>query len=133
LLENQAKSEAEMKSAGELAVGILAIGVAIAAVAAGANSNDYNDSMALATAGIASGVVGASFIQDSFQTSNEAKVHRDALNELGESIDHELAPRVIAFEKHTVELTGTAKEQFAQWRAFLKKIYDLEKTPAVKL
>lgn len=133
LLENQAKSEAEMKAAGEVGLGILAIGVAIAAAVAGSNSNDYGDSVGLATASIVSGVAGVSLIQSGFQTSNEAKVHRDALNELGESIDHELAPRVIAFEKHTVELTGTAKEQFAQWRAFLKKIYDLEKTPAVKL
>jgi hypothetical protein len=36
---------------------------------------------------------------------------------------------VIEFEKKTVELTGTAKEQFAQWRAFLKQIYAQEATP----
>ena len=57
----------------------------------------------------------------------------DALAELGESIDMELAPQVIEFEKKTVELTGTAREQFAQWRAFLKKIYAQESVPDVQL
>jgi len=69
----------------------------------------------------------------SFQTSKEAKVHRDALNELGESIDVELAPQVVAFEQDTQKLTGTAKEQFGQWRAFLKKMYEQERTPEVEL
>jgi len=40
---------------------------------------------------------------------------------------------VIAFQKETVELTGTAKEQFAQWREFLQKIFEQEKTPQVQL
>ena len=60
-------------------------------------------------------------------------MHRDALNELGKSIDVELAPRVVAYDKETVELTCNAKEQFAQWRAFLQKIYEAERTPAVQL
>jgi hypothetical protein len=30
-------------------------------------------------------------------------------------------------------LVGDAKEQFAQWRSFLKKIYDQERTPKVRL
>jgi len=40
-----------------------------------------------------------------------------------------IAPQVVEMEQQTVELTGTAKEQFAQWRSFLKKIYAQEKTP----
>ena len=68
-----------------------------------------------------------------FQTSKEAKVHRDALNELGESIDVELAPQVVEFDEQTEKLTGDAKEQFGQWRAFLKKIYEQERTPEVDL
>ena len=88
---------------------------------------------AATTGAIVGGVVGAKLLTDSFQTSEEAKVHRDALEELGQSIDIDLAPRVIAFQKETVELTGTAKEQFAQWREFLQKIFEQEKTPQVQL
>jgi len=76
---------------------------------------------------------GAYLISQSFSTSAEAKVHRDSLNELGKSVDLELAPRVIAFEKESVELTGNAKEQFMQWRTFLQKIYFVEKTPDVQI
>ena len=69
----------------------------------------------------------------SFRTSEEANVHRDTLNELGQSVDLELAPKVIAFNKASVELTGNAREQFMQWRTFLQKIYSEEKTPDVQL
>ena len=60
-------------------------------------------------------------------------MHRDALEELGQSIDSDLAPQVVAFEEKSLELTGSVKEQFAQWRTFLKKMYLEEQTPEVKL
>ena len=83
--------------------------------------------------GAAAGVAGTALLFESFQTSAEMKVHRDAIKELGESIDLDLAPQVVRFESETKKLTGTAKEQFAQWRAFLKKIYEQERTPDVNL
>jgi len=103
------------------------------AIMAGARSSSSAGATAATTGAIVGGVVGAKLLTDSFQTSEEAKVHRDALEELGQSIDIDLAPRVIAFQKETVELTGTAKEQFAQWREFLQKIFEQEKTPQVQL
>ena len=78
-------------------------------------------------------MAGAELIKESFKTSEEAKVHRDAINELGQSVDMELSSQVIAFEKQTVELTGTAKQQFDQWRDFLHKIYEQEMTPDTQL
>jgi hypothetical protein len=133
LAELKAKREAELEAAGEAVVGALALALAVVAVAASADSDDPGDGAAALTAGIAAGAVGGALIQESFQTSKEAKVHRDALEELGESIDLDLAPKVIEFEMKTVRLTGTAKEQFAQWRQFLKTIYLQEKTPDVQL
>ena len=41
-------------------------------------------------------------------------------------IDAELAPNVIEFENKTIELSGNAKQQFIEWRNFLKKMYELE-------
>ncbi len=133
LAEIGAKREVQKKAAGEAIVGVLLVGLAVAAVAAGAESNDYGKSTAATTAGVVAGVAGAKMLSDSFQTSEEAKVHRDALDELGESIDTDLAPQVVAFEEQSVELTGSAKEQFAQWRTFLKRIYLQEKTPLKQL
>jgi len=133
LLEQEARREANEKAAGQAALGVLAIGLSVLAVVAGARSNSTAGSTAAATGAVVGGVVGAKLLTDSFQTSEEAKVHREALEELGQSIDIDLAPRVIAFEQETVELTGTAKEQFAQWRAFLQEIFEQEKTPQVQL
>lgn len=133
LLEIQAEREAKVKAAGEAVAGIALIGLAILAAAAGARSNNYNTQTAGLTGAVVAGVAGASLIGNSFQTSEEAKVHRDALAELGQSIDMELAPQVVEFEEKTVKLTGDAKEQFAQWRNFLKQVYALESTPNVQL
>ncbi|TQV78005.1 hypothetical protein FKG95_20710 [Denitrobaculum tricleocarpae] len=133
LQEVLAQREVEREATTEAMLGILSIGVAIAAIAAGANSDSASTRTAAVTGGVVAGAAGALLLKESFQTSEEAKVHRDALAELGESIDVELAPRVVAFQEQTVELTGTAREQFAQWRKFLKKIYMEERTPEVQL
>ncbi len=132
-LELQAKRQAQIDSGIEAAGGVLLVGLAILAIAAGAQDSNPNTGTAAMTGGIIAGAVGAELLSSSWQTSKEAEVHVDALKELGESIDMELAPQVIEFEEKTVELTGTAKEQFAQWRTFLKKIYAQESVPDVQL
>ena len=76
---------------------------------------------------------GAIVLGQSFQTRAEMKVHREALAELGQSIDIEIAPQVVEYENQTAELVGDAAQQYKQWIAFLKKIYDLEVTPAKQL
>ncbi len=133
LAEIEARSAAQKKAAGEAVAGVALIGLAILAIAAGAKSDKIGASTAGTTAGIVSGVFGAGLISNSFQTSKETKIHKDALDELGQSIDADLAPQIIAFEEKSVELTGSAKEQFAQWREFLKEIYLQEQTPDVQL
>lgn len=133
LLEMQAERAASKQAIGQAIGGVLFIGLAVLAAVAGANSDSIGSSTAGATGAILGGMAGASLLGQSFKTSAEAKVHRDSLNELGQSVDMELAPRVIAFEKESVELTGNAREQFMQWRTFLQKIYFEEMTPDVQL
>ena len=132
MLELQAKREAQLEAIGQGILGVLAIALAVAAIAAGANSIDASSSAASTTVGIAAGTVGAMLLSESFQTSKEAGIHREALEELGQSIDLDLAPQVVKFEEESLELQGTASEQFAQWREFLQKIYAEEKTPNVQ-
>jgi hypothetical protein len=107
--------------------------LAVLSAVAGGRSKSSGGSAAGAAGAIIGGVAGVSLISGSFKTSEETKVHREALNELGQSIDMSLAPQVIAFEKESVELTGDAREQFMQWRTFLQKIYAEEMTPDVKI
>jgi hypothetical protein len=82
---------------------------------------------------VTGGIIGAELIGKSIKSSEEAKMHNDIIKELGESVELEVAPKVVAFEEKEKKLVGDAKEQFAQWRAFLKTIYELEKTPAKAL
>lgn len=128
LLETEAERAAGRKAMGQAIGGVLLVGLAVLSAVAGSRSNSTGGSAAGATGAILGGVAGASMISGSFKTSEEAKIHREALGELGQSVDMALAPQVIAFEKESVELTGNAKEQFMQWRAFLQKIYAEEMT-----
>jgi outer membrane lipoprotein SlyB len=133
LLEMQAERAASRKSIGQAVGGVLLVGLAVLSAVAGGRSKSSGGSAAGAAGAIIGGVAGVSLISGSFKTSEETKVHREALNELGQSIDMSLAPQVIAFEKESVELTGDAREQFMQWRTFLQKIYAEEMTPDVKI
>ena len=72
-------------------------------------------------------------LSSSFKSREEANLHKDAIEELGESINLDLAPQVVSFEEETVELTGNIQEQFTQWREFLKRIYEQEVTPGMML
>ncbi len=131
--ELKAARKARNKSIGNAVAGVALIGLAVLSAIVGANSNSYGGAAAGTTGAIVAGSVGAGLLGESSKMSEEAKFHRDALNELGKSIDGEMAPRVVRFEKSTKKLTGSAKEQFAQWRAFLKNIYEQEATPDVQL
>ena len=133
LLEIKAKRAANRKAIAQAAGGVALLALGILSGVAGANSNSVfaqSGGLTGAMLGVAGGI---SLISESFSTSAEAKVHRDTLNELGRSVDLEMAPKVIAFNKASVELTGNAREQFIQWRTFLQKIYSEEKTPDVQL
>ena len=72
-------------------------------------------------------------ISSGFKSREEAKFHQEALNELGESVNLEMAPQVMTYEEESVELTGDIDEQFRQWRDFLNRMYQLEATPDVQL
>lgn len=133
LLEIQAKREVEQKAAGQAALGVAAIALAILAATAGSKSNSTLGRNAGTAGAVLAGTAGAVLLADSFQTSKETEVHRDALNELGESINVDLGPQVVEFEQKTLNLTGDAKQQFAKWREFLQKIYLQEKTPEKKI
>lgn len=133
LLETRAERKAGQKAIAQAVGGALLVGLAVFSAVAGSRSNSTVGSSAGATGAILGGIAGGSLISESFRTSAEAKVHREALNELGNSVDMAMAPQVVAFEEESVKLTGDAREQFAQWRTFLQKIYNEEKTPDIQI
>jgi hypothetical protein len=46
----------------------------------------------------------------------DARTHADALKELTLSFQSEVAPQVVEVEGHTLRLTGTAEDQYREWR-----------------
>lgn len=80
---------------------------------------------------------GAYSIFSGAQKREEARIHTAALKELSDSLNAEVQPATIALTDETVELRGTAEEQYRQWQALLGRIYRLEtgqvETPAAPL
>ena len=123
-----AERKAKTKALGRGILGALSIAAAVAS--ASAPRSDYNDDFSGEVAMLA---LGGKLLEDAAKYKAEAKMHRDSIKELGDYIDAELAPNVIEFENKTIELSGNAKQQFIEWRNFLKKMYELEKTTDVQL
>ena len=71
-------------------------------------------------------VGGAYAIKTGFDKDSETTIHRDAIEELGDSFSAETKPLVVEVEGETHELTGSAEVQYAKWRALLKQIYATE-------
>ena len=125
LTEVRARNEARGKALVQGVVGAaLAVGGAYAAIKGG---GDYDPGTEVA--GITAAIAGAVLISKSFENSAEGRVHADALSELGDSLDVEMGTQVVELEGTTAELTGDAREQFRQWRAFLGRIHEEERTP----
>ncbi len=128
--ELQLRKEARTKSALKILGGVALVA---AAVAAAVNGGSSRPNVGRDVAVIAGGVGGAVLISSGFKSREEAKFHQEAINELGESINLEMAPQVMTYEEQSVELTGDIENQFQQWRAFLNRMYQLEATPDVQL
>ena len=125
LIEVKARNEARGRALVQGVVGAaLAVGGAYAAIKGGGEYDPGTE-----VAGITAAIAGGVLIAKSFESSVEGRVHADALTELGDSLDVEVASQVVELEGTTTELTGDAREQFRQWRAFLRRIYDEERTP----
>ena len=99
------------------AQGILGALAAVATIAAVADG----DVGTLPT--VAAGVASTALIVSSFRTNNRRKDQVRQLNELGRSLQAELAPSVVEMRESTVTLRGTAREQFQQWRSLLRDLY----------
>jgi len=128
LIEVKAARSAKRKA---LTKGILGGVLLVAGLASATEATD--DPLNQSTTGFVGGTIaavgGGILLASAWGDRAEMKVHREALAELGQSIDIEVAPQVVEFEEKSAELSGDAAEQYAQWIAFLQKIYALEATP----
>ena len=65
-------------------------------------------------------------MEDVYRTYKESKMNEDALRELASSFDSEITPIVTELEGTVIELSGTLKAQYDDWRKLLRKIYQAE-------
>lgn len=66
---------------------------------------------------------GAMLYKGGIDIGKEARIHDDAIRELGDSLKTEVRPMVLDIQGRTVEITGTIEEQYRKWRALLREIY----------
>ena len=118
MTEQKAIKEIKKKALTRQLIGALLIAGAIAA-----GSNNSNNTVALQTGMV---LIGGQVILDGFNISKQAEIHEAAIRELSESFSGEMKPVVMEFEGRQYELTGSAEEQFQQWRDLLRQIYFAE-------
>jgi hypothetical protein len=73
--------------------------------------------------GVAGGVAG---VISGYKKREEAKIHTESIKEISGSFQVEAAPLVVDVEGRTLRLTGTAEEQYAEWRRLLHELYKEE-------
>lgn len=118
MTERQAMKEIKRRALTRQLIGAMLVAGAIAA-----GSIDSINIGGLQTGLI---LIGGQVIISGFNISQEAEIHKAAIQELSESFSSEMKPVVMEFEGKQYELTGSAEEQFKQWRELLRKIYYAE-------
>jgi hypothetical protein len=86
-------------------------------------ANDYNCRRIEGAVRTAGAIGGAASILSGLKKYSDAKTHAQALKELSESFQNEVAPQVVDVEGRTLKLTGTAEEQYREWRQLLHEMY----------
>lgn len=114
---------------------ILGVGAAILAaiLISKSGSSNSGDAAASEIGAIVAGVGSVWAINEAFKSNSRNKIHSAVIEEQGQAIDLSVSPTVIEFENQTVELQGTAQEQYLQWKTHLRKVFEEEDTPDVQL
>ena len=116
--EAMALQELRAESRRRLIAGIAAVVVGIAAASSENSSTRSASNVAI--------LGGGYLVKSGLDKRNEADIHVQALEELGLSLEAEIAPQVIELEDRTVTLTGSVEDQYQQWRELLRQIYEAE-------
>ncbi len=86
-------------------------------------SGDYNCQRIESAARTAGAIGGTAAVLSGIKKYSDAKVAAQDVKELATSFQNEVAPQVIELEGRTLRLTGTAEEQYREWRRLLADLY----------
>jgi len=96
------------------------------AVVAGVMASDEADNSAERSASTAAVIGGIYAFKSGFDKRAEIKIHTESLKQLGDSFQSEVQPMVVDVEGRTLQLKGSAEEQYAEWRHLLRELYESE-------
>ncbi len=116
--EDRARSSARLR-AGLGAAAVLA-SILVPNQCAGDAYTCRNVQSAARTAGTVGGIAA---VLSGIKKFSDARVHAESLKELSESFEAEVAPQLVEVEGRTLRLTGSAEEQYREWRKLLRQIY----------
>jgi len=117
--ELEAEAEAKRKA---MVRGLLGAAAVIGGVLAAQETNTSAGSAA-STAAVLGGIYA---IKSSIDMRSEIKMHGESLKQLGSSFQNEVQPSVVDIEGRTLELKGSAEQQYAEWRRLLRELYENE-------
>ena len=72
---------------------------------------------------------GTAAVLSGIQKYSDAKNAAQEVKELATSFENEAAAQVVEVEGRSLKLTGTAEEQYREWRRLLAEIYREERAP----
>lgn len=98
-----------------------------ALIAGGIYAGSQSNTWAADAAAAGTVVGGIAALKSGLDRRKQTEIHEQALQELTQSLGREITPSVLDIEGATVELTGSAEQQYAQWRSMLRALYQAER------
>jgi hypothetical protein len=117
--ELEAQSEAKRQAITRQVLGAVAI---VGGIVAGSNSS----SSAASAASTAAVIGGIYAFKAGLDQRAEIQTHTESLKQLGDSFQSEVQPLVVEVEGRTLQLKGSAEQQYMEWRHLLKELYENE-------
>ena len=108
-----AEAEARRKSITRQVLGAVAV---VGGIVAGSEASSSAGSAA-STAAVIGGI---------YAFKSGLEMHGESLKQLGSSFQNEVQPIVVDIEGRTLELKGSAEQQYAEWRRLLRELYENE-------
>ncbi|MDT0635214.1 hypothetical protein [Spectribacter hydrogenoxidans] len=101
---------------------LLGAAAVIAGIVGAANANNSVEGAASQVAIIG----GIGVFASGLEKGRESKIHAEALEELGRSLESDVEPRNVQLANQTVTLSGSAEAQFEEWQQLMRDIYAAE-------
>lgn len=122
--EDKARAQAMTRTA-------LGAAAVLASIFASGNCSpgDYNCQRIDSAVRTAGAVGGVAAVMSGIKKFADANMAANEIKELAASFSNEAAAQTVEIEGRTLKLTGTAEEQYREWRRLLAAIYREENTP----